>query len=807
MLHARTISRLRLLAVLFLVSLLAGSCGGGGGSSGFSVSVATHEVSFSELYGFQGASQNILAYSHGSTDAGIYLAAAITGIAISPNIMITISADGSTATFNVYPLSNLAVGTYTGTLTLMACYDPDCAHQVSGSPQTINYTVTVLPVLQVSATSVDLAAAESAIGAASSLNLSVPPANGTATATVSYDPGASDWLQVQNNQTSLVLTPNAGGLLKGTYTALLSIANNDPLQRLTVKVRLTVSDGLVVPAGAYMAVDSETPAGGTQGALTISTATGVTLPTGWNATSDQSWLVLDTAHGSGGDAMTWHLDPATFGLLPYSSAPRQAVLTVNGGTGVTPATVTVTVADNIARIYHPDALALKSGEGGEVLVYGHGFDSLADPASRITVGGGIVPLSVTRLGSGLLSLVMPTLTTGNYDIGLGTASGIVTPTKPLRVLAPQNYAYQAIATTSGRKGALVWSAVNQSMYVVDQAASTIMRYGWDGTAFGLQATRALVNVDAIAVDRDQDALIAYVAAPLVGSIYRLDLQDLHDLGSGTIGTNYAPLSLTGLQLPVTGDNSAWIGAATVDLDSLQTTAFGNPAPGQPFDGVGWGTVSANGRHMLAEQESGISPSGPILQVDMADAVVRALSVAGFYQLSTDRKGDLWTGAQVGGYVDDFSWSGTGELLTPIGWNIMATALSDDGTRAYVLALADGAISMNYSFPQESTTPDLPRVFVFDTSVAQTVPTTSYPLLGYYDIQDYAACRSFYTGCLPVWTISVSADNRTLFMIGDRKFIVSPIPSQYQPSPISVRKREPAPAAGALHAVRWLPAPP
>lgn len=102
------------------------------------------------------------------------------------------------------------------------------------------------------------------------------------------------------------------------------------------------------------------------------------------------------------------------------------------------------------------------------------------------------------------------------------------------------------------------------------------------------------------------------------------------------------------------------------------------------------------------------------------------------------------------------------------------AMSRDGTRAYVYALHANAIG-TYSEPDPVV--HLPRVYVFDTSSRLTT-TVDYPILGFIELADYPSCRATQgpTACEPyVFTLHLSADDRTLMVVGDRRLVVAPVP--------------------------------
>ena len=87
----------------------------------------------------------------------------------------------------------------------------------------------------------------------------------------------------------------------------------------------------------------------------------------------------------------------------------------------------------------------------------------------------------------------------------------------------------------------------------------------------------------------------------------------------------------------------------------------------------------------------------------------------------------------------------------------------------------------------------PRVYVLDTS--GDVGDTAVPVLGFFELQDYPNCIDVLPGCAIRPPMAISLDGRTLFIAGESRFIVAPIPNEGM--------LEPASAAGphAANAIR------
>lgn len=118
-------------------------------------------------------------------------------------------------------------------------------------------------------------------------------------------------------------------------------------------------------------------------------------------------------------------------------------------------------------------------------------------------------------------------------------------------------------------------------------------------------------------------------------------------------------------------------------------------------------------------------------------------------------------------------------------------ISPDGTRAYVLTYHSQDVGFG------SPPVFRPRVYVLDTS--GDVGDNDVPVLGFFELQDYPSCIDVVPGCAIRPPMAISLDGRTLFIAGESRFIVAPIPSQGMLQPASAGG---ANAAGAIRTRLW-----
>ncbi len=771
-----------------LLALLA-ACGGGGGngigggggnlSVSFSPSALQLQVIAGDTTG-SGAVTFTATATGSSTTPDIYLGADVSGVGVRSPIQWTVL-NSSTAVFTVIPDGGLAAGTYTGTITAMACKDLACTAHQPGSPYPISYTVQVIPRFAASVLQVDLVAPEGGSGSSSTVALSLPSGVSTASLdSINYGPGGSGWLQASVQGGQLQLASSAQGLSSGTYSAAVNLSISQPVaQSIQVPVSLTVSRGLLVPATASHVLQTSGTTADLQGQVTVDLAPGVPAAN-WTATSNAAWLVLDQAGGQPGQALRWHLDAAALSDLGWG-AQRTATVHVDAGAALTPQDVTVTVTNQLPRLRGLDTLALKTGQAGEVLVWVDGLaGGVALQDLRID-GGAVTPTALNAIGPGLIGVTLPTMSAGAHTVTLNNLLGISGPTLTLQVLTPVDRPYAA-TITEGTKANLVWDAVRQVAYVRNVTMGTLMRFDLSG-ATPVVTARSLAGLSQIGLSRDHTQLYAMTSD---GRWLSLNPDTLATVSDRAL--QLSPLT-TALDLPlaITGDNLAWVAqgsAGSLDLNAVSPALQRPNVTGAPsgIPGLAWGAVSPDGRRMLVTQASGISPTPPLVWRDgtaaaqAADGGLHLFPDADpidfFYRIASDRQGNRWALESMALY--DFSLNKLGDLSLPTGWTALRTVLSGDGSRAYVYALGPNAIG-TYAEPNPITV--WPRIYVFDTTTPPVL-TTSYPVVGTIDLTDYPGCLATQgpVVCDPyALNFVLTDDDRTLLAIGDRKLIVAPVP--------------------------------
>lgn len=780
----------KILPILMALSLAA--CGGGGGgdsgpvatpppgnppptvpppppssNTGLSVSFDKSALSFEYNEGDSPNPQIVMGKASGDTTRDVLMGAEINGKGIASPIHIVVDPVARSGRITIVPERGLAAGTYTGSIRMLACATQDCSVQHGGSPYTVPYTITVRPGLKPSATSLNLAAVESGASSPATITFTPPAPNASVTARIDYTGGQSGWLSAQVSGTSLQVQASASGLPAGNYQANVLLSAPLSGQTVTIPVRLTVGSGLTVPEQAAIKIDNAVSTQQLRGNIMLSLAPGASATT-WTATSDQPWLKLASASGSFATQPAWTIDTAAFAGLANNSH-HIAKVQISTNSSLPARTYTLDVHKALAEIKGLDALALLAGQSGDVLVYGNGFSTLASGLDAVSVNG-VQPGSASVLDDKVLRISLPTMQAGRYMVTLKSASGLSTPGKQIVVTGRDTYTYQTL-DTEGLKSVVVWDAVSKSAFVLNSTLKSVMRYASVNGRFQLVTTRSFPIVTGIGMTADHSALVLQSG---YGTVYKLSPTDLSTLATFTPSTWSGGGDMFTTPLTIMGDNRLMHSSGWVDLDTGAISPVEMSNPNASYFGVAnWGAVSGNGMRMIRPDSGLYSPSGPMTRTDVSSgkfAIYKTDMSPFFYRYAVNHDGTVW---DLEGTVVDFDLNVRGRVTLPDGWLSNQGVMSRDGTRLY-------------RYAQSESSAVKPRIYVFDTSRAVTT-TVNLPIVGYIEFADlpncpYSSRSGYYEGCYTFnSSIAISDDGNALFIAGDRKFVVVPIPPEMAPT--------------------------
>jgi uncharacterized protein (TIGR03437 family) len=366
------------------------------GSLIFSITAGSSSSSF----------QNVAVTSTDGTPISFNVASTSTG----SSWLLASSTSGTTASilsFSANP-NSLAIGTYTGTVTITAT-----TPNVANSPQTISVTLNITPraTLAVSPTSLSFTQPiNSAPPAPQTITVSSVGAPVTFAANVTYFQG-QNWLTV--NPSSGTATPTSpaslsvvanlgGGLAPGTYNGQIAITSSGASNAVVVNVTLTISNvpTIAISPGSLAPVSFQI--GGPNPAaqvIGVSIAGGGAVGFSASASSGANWLSVAPSSGTTPATVTVSINPAA---LPAGAYPGTVFINVAGATN-SPVTLPISLTVTPAPITGPTVAAIQNAAssattplapGLNILIYG----AAMGPAT-------LVPYQVGANGALLTTLV------------------------------------------------------------------------------------------------------------------------------------------------------------------------------------------------------------------------------------------------------------------------------------------------------------------------------------------------------------------------------------------------------------------
>ncbi|HEY0953525.1 MAG TPA: hypothetical protein VGE36_02120 [Roseateles sp.] len=642
-----------------------------------------------------------------------------------------------------------------GSLTFRLCSDVNCA-KVAWT-QAIPYTANVYSIAM---DGQSLASYEGV--AAPPVSVAITPADTANQLAVTTGSGGA-WLSASRaSAASIAIGATGAGVTSGSYqgSVRIAIAGQADAPAISIPVSFTVGDGTIAPPGASADLRFGTTAAATAASATVAFR-GTQAPA-WTASSDQPWLVLTQASGTGTGQLKYQIEPGrTDNVVNWGSATARVKISA---VGLSDVSFPVTLNKQLPEVYTAAPVVVRTGVANTVRISGRGLSQLAN-AGQIQVGnlGGITGSIASDT---VATLTLPPLAAGRWSVSVSNAAGIAATTTTLGAAAAHTLAAATIETT-GNKGSSVFDPTRQALFTVNATQNTLLRLTlangqWQAASLpveqigdlALSPDRRTVYVSAgnatlLAVDPDTLQLRATHTLPaalqsdalLAGYWRPRSLAVTNDLRLWFAGTQWSPLRYfdmlggsfatqpaTGLlggqfrypQVFAPGDGSMLL----IDQSLQEATNNYVYTPGS-------GTLAPSTRVPEAYQNVVYSEDGSRLLIDLTT---------------------LYHGK-------DFT--PVGQLPQPAGVN-MSAVLSPDGRRLYRLA------SINH----DSLAVD--HIDVYDAT-QPAAGKTDLTKLGEISVADQAAdCSGPY--CERTGSFIISPLGDALFWSGSTRVVVIPIPA-------------------------------
>lgn len=700
-------------------------------------------------------------------------------------------------------LAALPAGVYTATISLLGS---------SGSHAGIPITYTVTPPpggehgLSVSPGNVTLTTTESATSQEQQVQVTQPSWRpGLQTPFVHYLEGQFEgWLHITPAAGGYSFVADATNLQSGSYNAIVSIGSNplpqgiaEPFQSgQQVSVALTVGQGLVRPADVMHVVDSESAAGSLTGTVDIDLVAGPPLT--WSAIPDVPWLTV-TPSGVTGSAMTYSIDPTWLSTAANFTEHVANVAIIPSTNVVSSTSFAVRVQRRLAEVTGVGAHIQATGQPTKLVVSGRGFAAVTNPAARL-IATGAAATSVQRVSDTKLLVSFTSLSAGEHVVRVNNALGFATATRSTIAVTPTSYAYDTV-DSDGRVIYLAVDHETDTLYGVrlgvhdtlDQG--TLVRFRPSGGNW-VADSPSIAAVDNVGVLLDGNVIVSTQPGGLT-ILDRDTMNPTFTLDLGCTGFHFRSENM-----PVTLDGRVWLSQARINGPDCSGSplwgevGFFDPAsqifqlfeaPNQPwFAGSRFANgpsfiMSRNGERLVMHQESNQN-FPPLVYLDASESVLRPGPADGDIDrfnfqtasLSDDGSRILFEKDRL---VNE-QFAAIGRVSIPAYASPFvdpalpaAAVLSPDGSRAYVLTYPGSFLAQ---VPTPAT--PLPRVWVLDTS--GDVGDAPVPVLGYFELADYPSClHGVDNGCDYKARAAISLYGHTLFIVGDERLVVTPIPPE------------------------------
>ncbi len=564
---------------------------------------------------------------------------------------------------------------------------------------------------------------------------------------VTYDQG-SGWLSTPAGGTapgSLSLGVSTTDLPPGNYFAHVLLAYADAVgTAFIVQYSVSPSSLTLSPVAASFTIDSNSLPSALSKTVTVGATGG---PLSWTASSSQPWVSVSPTSGLSGTPITVSLDAAQIGTFDPGtrSAPITFSYTPPNGTP-TRASLPVTLNLLLPKVNYVSPYVELPNTSAEVILRGSGFSNAA--GLNVMFGGTPVSISNANVVSDTeIRVSHPSLAAGRYLVAIPNQLGLTRSRASLVVAAPPTFTAAAVPS-SLQRDRVIYDAERIAAYTNNNfaaGAAGTPRIERNRLVAGNWVTDSLVlNGLPLDIAMTPDGLELIAITP--STLYHIDL------GTWTISLQFdistvvsVPLNVaTFVHLAMGNDGNALIfvyGAPqrAFVYDVLTTRTF---APlvtfNDFFDTVIAPVSSIDGRRILVGTGS---PSNLYYFDTSLAQMFQAVPGLATNRLAYDRAG---TNSLVDGnaYNRQFQVLGTG------GINLSHAAISPDGTRGYgVVPGENPSILRTYDL-----TNPIGGVFS-EIGTGITLPDLPGEFLA----------------------IGITPDGRTVFVSGEKNFIVQPLP--------------------------------
>ncbi|QLG88955.1 hypothetical protein HQ393_12310 [Chitinibacter bivalviorum] len=779
----------KIIAVTALILSACGGGGGGGGSADLSVSTDRQALNISFVEGSSAPSGTIEVRTSGTARDAVYVGGAWTGKAISK---MTYTLGTTTATFNTTVDPNLAAGTYSGMITLLACKDMNCNAHYAGSPMKIPYTITVSAGLTVTSGPTTLASVPGT-GVNGNIKVQLPAGATSLSAVVAPNLDATTpWLSAKVTGTTVELSAAAMPSV-GTYKNNLTLTARDANQQVISTKNISIEYTVNTPNTQLITIGGDTQ---TADLLkTWSTPAQSNGATGtWTARSDSNWLKIITPTGQSGGNLSYQIDPAQISAVGnFAEQPLSGTITLTPDQSNQPVRqLQVQLEKKLPEITSAMPTGLVN-QSNQLIVRGRGFASLQNPAARLVITPSLSTNAVTVVNDTELRIQLPGAAAGTYTLSMGNAlNATMNSSASYNVVSIPSLTYTELPAATGRSTALIFDPLRQAIFAISSGINNtdghITRYVKNDSSWNTLGTTTIPNLLNANLSPDLSQLIVATTNGDISMRDPVTLAELKRVNYPEGLGNKAPY-INSHGLSISNDNKVWLALSNagqwggLGYFDLQTLTFSNLTYRDAYNGPGF-AHSGNGERVVFSPSYGISPASTLRYFNAADHTLQTaphdLTTSSDIHLNTDGTRMVFNGR-----IYDGAFNVLGSLTLPdSNYSIERVVLSPDGSRAYVLAVNYNLYSQNSTTAPEPASK--PKIYVFNTSASNA----GVPVVGNFDLASYPMCwynDLYKTNPCGNTPLEITPDGLNLIISGTKKLIIQPIPAPLRPASSSSLK--------------------
>jgi hypothetical protein len=417
--------------------------------------------------------------------------------------LILVPIDSATHQLSLRPVKALPVGNYQATAQI--------GYSANGVSNTVDIAVAynVTPSITLSTNAINLSAIERETSEPQSFTINYAGSQNVDWQIAFSSADGINWASaVQNSGSSLPATIEMFGLPHGPvnqYSGELTInySLNGIQNTLALPVTYDIAPReLIVDSPLTYSLDINSLPGDLSQTVSIGSNTSQNLD--WNATADQSWVILSKTNGDTAtdNQLTVTLDAAQLSALDRGNYTA-AVTFSSSVSGVPDTELVVNVIHDSVHIQYLTPSFSYSNTTQEKILRGGGFSHITNQTLML---GSYPAVSMTVVSDNEIRFTPPALLPGKYPVSIDGNIGLSRSDTELSVIENHSFA-GALFPSAGMISRVRFDAVTETIYAVDVSNDSINRYRYNGSTWD-ENILSVPGIADIALDPNGKEIVA-----------------------------------------------------------------------------------------------------------------------------------------------------------------------------------------------------------------------------------------------------------------------------------------------------------